>query len=673
MSNAVLPTPAVTPCAAVCANYKILPNARRYKSIIVAPAKMSAAPETGSINMTKNVNNQTNRTNKLIMNSLSTNNDKKSEHSGDSSSVIKVKSVIPRRRQDLLKWYGWGYKDSMFQLNGDYAMFTGDRYSICGQPLPYLQQWAYENFKLDLTKPPNIPDLPTSFPESRLPENIRQELESIALVSVEGMDRLIRAHGQTLRDITNLRGNKFERIPDAVIWPESHEQVEKIVQCASRHNFVLIPFGGGTSVSGAVTCPAKEMRPIVALDTSEMNAILWLDKEQLLARVQAGIVGQDLEREMRARGFTVGHEPDSYEFSTLGGWVATRASGMKKNTYGNIEDIIVQTKVVTTQGVIEKGCRVPRISCGPEWEHVVMGSEGCLGVVTEVTLKIRPQPTLTRYGSLVFPRWAAAVRFQRAVARARLRPASIRLMDNHQFRFGQALKTESSWGGVFLDGLKKLYITKIKGFDPEKLCVVTLLMEGSSEEVADIEKKLKRTATQFGGVPAGADNGRRGYTLTFVIAYLRDVAIEYGVVAESFETSVPWDRTLALCRNVKQRIRDECASRGIEHFLISCRLTQTYDAGCCIYFYFGFRACGRDPVAAYEEIEEAARDEIIACGGSISHHHGVGKLRKKWYSQTVSEPGRQLLLAAKGTLDPGNVFALGNMAFGEGPDLRSKL
>ncbi|XP_063825120.1 alkyldihydroxyacetonephosphate synthase [Ostrinia nubilalis] len=580
--------------------------------------------------------------------------------------VIKVKRTIPRKRQDLLKWYGWGYNDSRFSLDQEHARFVGNRYALAGQPLPHLKEWAYENFRLDVNKPPKIPEPPTSFPESRLPGNVKQELEKIAPLSVEGMDRLIRAHGQTLKDISCLRTNSFPRIPDAVIWPESHGQVEQIVQCASRLRFVIIPFGGGTSVSGAITCPENEPRPILVLDTSEMCDILWLDKEQLLARVQAGIVGQDLEREMRARGFTVGHEPDSFEFSTLGGWVATRASGMKKNTYGNIEDLVVQTKTVTPRGVIEKSCRVPRISCGPEWEHVILGSEGCFGVVTEVTLKIRPIPAVTRYGSLVFPDWESGFHFEWEVARQRLQPSSIRLMDNEQFRFGQALKTETSWGGVILDGLKRIYITRIKGFDPTKLCVVTLLMEGTEEQVTEREKKLNSIAAQYGGVPAGAENGERGYTLTFVIAYIRDVGMEYDVVAESFETSVPWDRTLALCRNVKRCIREECEKRKIEHFLVSCRLTQTYDAGCCIYFYFAHNTeqCS-DPVATYEEIEEAARNEIIASGGSISHHHGVGKLRKKWYTDTVSEPGRLLLLAAKKALDPDNIFAVGNMVLGD--------
>ncbi|XP_072931713.1 alkylglycerone-phosphate synthase [Epargyreus clarus] len=639
---------------------------------------MSAGPESVVKNMQQNVENNSSITVRTIKSNkgetFSDENNKREVNVNSPEMLIKVKSVIPRRRQELLKWYGWGYKDSMFKLVDGKASFTGDRYLISGQELPHFVQYIEDKLNVDIRKPPKVPMMPKSYPESRLPANVKSELEAIAPVSVEGIDRLIRAHGQTLKDMSRLRSNTFPRIPDAVIWPESHEQVVDIVKCASTHTFVIIPFGGGTSVSEAVTCPANESRPIVALDTSGMNSILWIDKEQLLARIQAGIVGQDLEREMRARGFTVGHEPDSYEFSTLGGWVATRASGMKKNTYGNIEDLVVQTKVVTPIGVIEKSCRVPRISCGPEWEHVVMGSEGCLGVVTEVTLKIRPLPAVVRYGSLVFPDWTSGFYFEREVARQRLQPSSIRLMDNEQFRLGHVMKTKSSWGGILLDGLKRFYITKIKGFDPEKLCVVTLLMEGSADHVAEREKMLNAIAAQFGGVPGGANNGRVGYTLTFVIAYLRDLALEYDIVAESFETSVPWDRTLALCHNTKARVRSECEARGIRYYIISCRLTQTYDAGCCIYFYFGFNSAQcADAVTVYEDIEAAAREEILANGGSISHHHGVGKLRGRWYESTVSAPARQLLLAAKRALDPNDVFALANLALDTPPPPLSKL
>ncbi|XP_032522709.2 alkyldihydroxyacetonephosphate synthase [Danaus plexippus] len=640
----------------------------------------------GSVASAKNMSENTEEQNKVKdnlvfndkINTFSEQREIKSVENKDIDTVIKVKSAIPRRRQDLLKWYGWGYQDSTFKISDGVAIFTGNRYLLGGKKLPHALQWIKEYFNVDITKVMVPPPQPTSFQESKLPLNIKEELEKIAPLSTDGMDRLIRAHGQTLKDVYCLRKNNFQKIPDAVIWPETHQQVEDIVKCASKHQFVIIPFGGGTSVSGSVTCPANEERPILLLDTTAMNAILWLDKEQLLARVQAGILGQDLERELRSRGFTVGHEPDSFEFSTLGGWVATRASGMKKNTYGNIEDLVVQTKIVTPKGVIERNCRVPRISCGPDWEHVVLGSEGCLGVVTEVTLKIRPLPPCVRYGSLVFPDWEAGFHFEREVARQRAQPSSIRLMDNEQFRMGHALKVEQSWGGVVLDGLKKFYITRIKGFDPLKMCVVTLLMEGSSEHVARSEKRLNAIAAEYGGVPGGARNGEIGYTLTFVIAYIRDLALDYDIVAESFETSVSWERTLALCRNTKERVRRECRDRNIKEHIISCRLTQTYDAGCCIYFYFAFKTdLSADSVRVYEDIEEAARDEIIANGGSISHHHGVGKLRKKWYTQTVSEPGRRLLLATKQALDPDNIFALGNMAYdqykADGLGLRSKL
>jgi alkyldihydroxyacetonephosphate synthase len=178
--------------------------------------------------------------------------------------------------------------------------------------------------------------------------------------------------------------NAFKRIPDLVMWPTSTSEVEDIVKLANVHNVVVIPFGGGTSVTGATSCPENETRTIAILDTSQMNKMLWLDRENLAACFEGGIVGQDLERELKSMGFTTGHEPDSMEFSTLGGWVATRASGMKKNLYGNIEDLVVRVKMVTSKGVLEKHIPASRVSCGPDFNHLILGSEGTLGVITEV-------------------------------------------------------------------------------------------------------------------------------------------------------------------------------------------------------------------------------------------------------------------------------------------------
>ncbi|KAG7282211.1 hypothetical protein CRUP_038379, partial [Coryphaenoides rupestris] len=328
------------------------------------------------------------------------------------------------------------------------------------------------------------------------------------------------------------------------------------------------------------------------LQTAMVNRILWLDEQNLTAHVEAGIVGQDLERLLNESGYCTGHEPDSMEFSSLGGWVATRASGMKKNIYGNIEDLLVHVKMVTPRGVIQKSCLV--------------------------TIKIRPIPEYQKYGSVVFPNFEMGVACLREVAKQ---------------------PQVSSMFTSFVNGLKKFYITK-----------------GDREKVLQHEKQVYDIAAKFGGLAAGEDNGQQGYMLTFVIAYLRVGPGEMTtfVIGESFETSVPWDRVLDICRNVKERITRECKDKGVQFAPLStCRVTQCYDAGACVYFYFAFNYRGlSDPVHVYEQVEE-----ILANGGSLSHHHGVGKLRKGWMRETVSEVGLGMLKSIKDYVDPGNIFA----------------
>uniref|UniRef100_A0A8C1PX84 Alkylglycerone-phosphate synthase n=1 Tax=Cyprinus carpio TaxID=7962 RepID=A0A8C1PX84_CYPCA len=623
---------------------------------------------------------------------------------------------VPRRRQEIMKWNGWGYSDSRFLFNKKgQAEFTGKRYRLSGLILPSLKDWFEGTFGANLQhRSPATPSLNLSaVAPPHLNQPFVEDLKAAGLsVSHDPEDRVFRAHGHCLHEVFALREGRIGRVPDVVVWPSCHNDVEKIVELACKHNVCLIPYGGGTSVSSALECPREETRSIVSLDTSQMNRILWIDEKNLTAHVEAGIIGQDLERQLNERGYCTGHEPDSMEFSSLGGWVATRASGMKKNIYGNIEDLVclpslntqthtglghahtlemfpphqscsvgvlleviqgtcdlmcsqvVHIKMVTPRGVIEKSCLGPRMSTGPDIHHFILGSEGTLGVVTEVTLKIRPIPEYQKYGSVVFPNFQQGVACLREVARQRCAPASIRLMDNEQFQFGHALKPQvSSIFTSFLDGLKKFYITKFKGFDPHHLCVATLLFEGDRGKVLQHEKQVYDIAAKFGGLAAGEDNGQRGYMLTFVIAYLRDLGMDYYVIGESFETSVPWDRVLDLCRNVKERIVRECKERGVQFPPLStCRVTQTYDAGACVYFYFAFNYRGlSDPVHIYEQVEHAAREEILANGGSLSHHHGVGKLRKEWMKESVSGVGLGMLKSVKEYVDPQNIFGNGNL------------
>ena len=391
---------------------------------------------------------------------------------------------------------------------------TGTRYPISGKALLKMNPYIRDKFGIvDTISEAREVKMPVSFPEPKLNLEFIEALKTLKIEhSIDGEDRLIRCHGQNIKDLISLRSGKFERIPDVVLWPASHADVAEIVKIAHHFNVVIIPFGGGTSVSGAVSCPQDESeRCISVLDTSQMNRMLWLDKENLVARFEAGIVGQDLEKTLAKEGLTMGHEPDSQEFSTLGGWIATRASGMKRNVYGNIEDMVLQVKMVTCKGVLERTISAPRVSCGPDFNQIILGSEGTLGVVTEVLVKVRPIPKVKKYGSLVFPDFELGVKCLREIAKERCQPSSIRLIDNEQFQFGHALSADSGFFSGLLEKFNKFALTTIKGFECDKVAVSTLLFEGEKDEVERQEKRIYEIAKKFQGFSAGEINGMKGY------------------------------------------------------------------------------------------------------------------------------------------------------------------
>lgn len=226
---------------------------------------------------------------------------------------------------------------------------------------------------------------------------------------------------------------------------------------------------------------------------------------------------------------------------------------------------VIRVKIVTPRGTVEKSCEVPRISAGPDINHFIMGSEGTLGVITEATLKIRRLPEKTVFGSVIFPTFSQGVACLREIAEKRQAPASIRLIDNEQFQFGHALKPPAaSIFASILDNIKTFYVTKVKGFDKDRLAVATLLFEGTQAEVDAQQRIVYEIAAKYQGMAAGEENGKRGYFLTFVIAYLRDIGFDYKFVSESFETSVPWNRIEDLCRNAKDHIRAVCKKEGVQ-------------------------------------------------------------------------------------------------------------
>ncbi|CDJ54037.1 Ac2-202, related [Eimeria brunetti] len=576
-----------------------------------------------------------------------------------------------RNRTAVCKTNGWGFKDTyIYFLDKTTLTVTGNRYPLCGQRLQHWQRFTKSIEGLDLEAKSLPKEEIIISPQRLVKREFLRDLLSRAPgveVSEDGLERLYHGHGHTCAEIFALRYGQIERLPDVVLFPKCHEDVEAIVACAVQHGVCLIPFGGGTSVTLGLAVPEDEQRMVATVSLSYMQKILSLDRDALLLTVEAGAVGAVLEEQLRRLGVTVGHEPDSLEFSTVGGWVATRASGMKKNAYGNIEDLLIDAVVVTPQGTLNQRLAAPRVSSGPSVQQLVLGSEGTLGIITQVVLKVKVLPEEKIYGCLVFPNFEIGVAFMRHVALNKLQPASIRLMDKRQTQCGALFRAVPPGGlglrDTLTDGIKNFYLNKIKGWREEDLCACTLLFEGSKEEVASQQRNLYKAAKGFGGLPAGAKNGQRGYQMTFLIAYVRDFIMDHFWVFESFEASIAWPLVLKCRNSVHNYITKECKRLGIRHPpLVMTRLTQVYDAGAVLYFYFGFNRAGiENPMKVYKQIEDGARKVMMDLGGSISHHHGIGKLRREFLPSAVGETSVAVLRGVKTCLDPKNIFGCRNL------------
>jgi alkyldihydroxyacetonephosphate synthase len=574
---------------------------------------------------------------------------------------------LGRDPKDALSLDVWGFADTRFAVNekGN-AVLLGNRYELSGVELPALIPWVRD--VLGIAFDPNDAD-PGHYPSYIAPAVsnldfegvIRQFLKS-EQITADGKLRLRHGHGQTQDEMFAIKFDRLPRIPDLVVFPESDEEVSKLVGAAKQHNVVLIPFGGGTNVTDALRCAESETRMIVSVDMARMDRILWIDAANQMACIQAGAVGRNIAAQLEKCGYTMGHEPDSVEFSTLGGWIATNASGMKKNKYGNIEDLVLDVTVVTANGKLERATCSPRESVGFDLRRLLFGSEGTLGIVTSAVMKIFPLPEVQSYGSVIFPSFEEGFAFVRELAREPATPSSVRLIDNAQFKFGMALKPASQGLGTLKSRAEKFFVTKLKGFDPDKMVVCTIVFEGSAREVMDQERTVYKLAARHGGMKAGAENGRRGYQLTFSIAYIRDFLMNYYILAESFETSAAWSDVLPLIENVTKRVQAEYKSRNLPNkVFVTARVTQLYQTGAAIYFYFGFYFKGvTHPSRVYHELESIARQEILRSGGSLSHHHGVGKIRQEFLPAIMSPAALEWKRELKRSLDPNNIFGSAN-------------
>ena len=575
----------------------------------------------------------------------------------------------------------WGFKDSGFVIRVDkkgrpFVMMKGNRYSLCGMPLKKLIPFIEAEMQVKIDPLREAPTLPLTSRQDfscRLGSSHIDVLRChFSKISLNAADRARHGTGHSQEDVYSLRCGSCARVPDVVVWPSSEAEVETLVDLAKEMEWCLIPFGGGTNVSNATQCPSYEVepRPIISVDMTQMRRILWLNQEDGLAHVEAGITGRELVGEMERRGFTIGHEPDSIEFSTLGGWIATNASGMKRSRYGNIEDIVKSVRVVGSSGILWKGneneeSTAGRVSEGLDLCSLMMGSEGCLGIVTSAVIRVWPIPESKEYDSVLFSGFKQGLRFVRAVAQlGHCIPASVRLLDNEHFRLGQALRPESSIFRRIGEVTMKASLLLKGKFDPNSVVCATICYEGSLEEVRMQKCAISRLSCQFGGVSLGADVGKAGYDLTFTIAYLRDFAMSYSLLGESFETFVPWSKIESVVSATKRRILEEHSARHLPGVpFVGCRVTQLYHEGVCLYFYMCLSCEGvANASSTYAVIEHIARREILERGGSLSHHHGVGKIRAPFLKDRLSPSLQSANTSIKNALDKDNVFGARNGA-----------
>lgn len=568
--------------------------------------------------------------------------------------------------------HAWGFRDTKFVLHPDRSVeLTGNRYEICGARMPDFIPFIEESLGVPVDvsaqASPVVPVAPPPRRNEAFCAALAAEFPE-SKYSVAAEARLVHSHGQATADeVYAVLYEALPRVVDMVFFCSSEAEAERITALALEHGVCLVPYGGGTNVTGCLL-PPNDQRMVVSVDTRGLNGIEWINPENRQVCAQAGVTGAELEEYLERHGFTTGHEPDSIELSTLGGWISTNASGMKRNRYGAIENIVDSVTVVTARGRLETLGSFPRQSAGIQVKDMLFGSEGNLGLIVKAVLKIRPRPEVKAYQSLIFPDAFRGVAFLFELSNSSLIPASIRLVDNAQFRFGLALKPQAGPRARAKAKLQKLLLTRVKGVDPRKMVVATMLMEGTAAEVQAQQASVAAIAARHEGFLGGAANGKRGYNLTFAIAYIRDFMATLGVLGETLESTLPWDKLHTIVSEVKaeaERVHVEYRLPGKPY--ISYRITQLYTSGACVYFTYGVSTKGiKHPGAIASKVEDRLRRTVVRFGGAVSNHHGVGKFRSTLLASVLPPMNAEMIQALKATLDPSNVFGAQNGVFFDG-------
>ena len=547
-----------------------------------------------------------------------------------------------------MKWWGWGNEGVGFHYEDKpgFAPFV-------------LQAVGLDLLTAKRAGEPSFDDLNVA--DSKASPEFIASLEAIVGAqnsTTDNMARVVHTYGKSLRDLVRIRGNAILRSPDVVVYPADEAEVQAVVDAAVAADAVIIPFGGGSNIAGSLEPLPEETRTVVSLDLGRLRKVIDIDADSGLARIQAGAQGPDLEEQLNKQGWTIGHFPDSFTHSTVGGWVATRSSGMQSDKYGDIADICRGLRVVRPGGVLVLR-PLPATSSGPSVREMILGSEGRLGVITEVTVQVHRQPEKRNIYAYFFPNWEAGIAAMQAISESDATPSITRISDAKETGFTLATSKARSGFSKFTAETVLPGLMKSKKWNLDDICISFIGYEGGTAHAKRQKKIVDAIVKKHGGMGVGEGPGILYDQKKFDTPYLRDFLLDMGAAGDVSETAAPWSKLTTVHKNVHAAAQAAYDEIGIKGWIMS-HMSHSYHSGACLYFTFAF-VFDKDPVAEYNLVKNAIQQAFVDNDATISHHHGVGREHSAWLEQDISTEGVKVMTALFEGADPGNNFNPGKI------------
>ncbi|HEV8066102.1 MAG TPA: FAD-binding oxidoreductase [Planctomycetaceae bacterium] len=549
-----------------------------------------------------------------------------------------------------MKWWGWGSEEIRKEL--PHSSTTRDylRTRLGVEQFEPRREFQIQSLQL---------------PESRADPALLSSLAAIVGAEncrTDHRERVLHSIGKSYKDLVRIRQLALERATDAVVYPRSEAEVVAVLSLCREARAAVVPFGGGTSVVGGIEPEAGEQRVVVTLDLAYLNRVLAIDEVSQTATVEAGIFGPELESHLSQRGLTMGHYPQSFEFSTLGGWIATRSSGQNSLAYGGIEKLVESLRVVTPEGTIET-LHVPRRADGPDVGQMLIGSEGVYGVIVSATVRVRRAPAERDYFMYALKDFPTGIAAARELIQSGAAPSLVRVADEEETAASLALGSRGGSSGLRSTGRRLLRKTiewrlERRGIRPQSMATLLVGLEGSHDENARQRRFVREQLRHADCVYLGRTLGMRWLTTRFDLPYLRDELLDNHLLVDTLETATTWARLLELYAAVRGAIEQAAAAEG-EPIIVFTHVSHLYRDGASLYFSLLGRQKRSDPLGQWRAIKRAAGDAIRAQGAVISHHHGVGQDHREQTGRTPIE--HKMLVQLKQTLDPAAIMNPGKL------------